>query len=155
MKILFLTIIIIPLFSFGQKTPIGSYAGHYGEKLEIRQDSTFYYSWSFDMTFSWTRGFWKVDNDTLLLNIDVVWDTVFISGKDKLVLSFDSLASRENKATYYDTLRSYGQSLDRYPKKLFLKKDRLYRISQTGNIDKRRARGIWTPKKIPTWFRRK
>jgi hypothetical protein len=65
---LFICFLFRSLISYGQTNInrlIGKYADYSGDKIELKGDSTFYYSWRFDLMSSWSKGKWSIKNDTI------------------------------------------------------------------------------------------
>src|SRR5687767_6639882 len=95
----------ISWISKSQELRSGVYKNNYfGENIELRHDSTFYYTWNGHMQGSWTKGQWSIKGDTIFFHMIPVYDTVLIkkvdgSLIDSLRLSLDSLPSREELKT--------------------------------------------------------
>lgn len=151
--VLLLTTIFIP--TSGQRLT-GKYAAYYGNSLELKDDSTFIYRWSFDLASSWTVGKWKVLNKTVYLTITNVYDTLTREGKsDSLVLSSDDKSNRIRIEEFVVNQISGGgqnRKVDRITDRLSIRGKRLYLMSKTGQILKTKESGIWDNKKRPTYY---
>lgn len=152
------TILFLTLSSnlFAQDKIIGHYRDYFGSRLQLNSDSTFKYTWNFDLSASWTKGTWIVENDTVYLQMTPIYDTISKtnngSAVDQLVLSDDEASERLTQQQFIGQgLLSGGQNKTPYPEKLFYKKGRLYGIKD-GRFVKKKHRGIWTKKKYPPWF---
>jgi hypothetical protein len=133
----------------------GSYHDYFGGSLNINQDSTFKYSWDFDLLGSWTKGKWRVANDTVYFSMIPVYDTVrqYLSNGeiiDSLVLSVDEKSERITLDL--NILNSGGQNVHPYPERLLYRRNRLYGIDIHGKLYKKWSRGFWSKKKWPPWF---
>jgi hypothetical protein len=99
-----------------------------------------------------------MQDDIIYFSMTPVWDTVRLEGryasKDTLLLSVDSLASRETQSFYFDTLRSYGQRYYQHPEKLIFTGRRLYQIGSNGKPMRTRVKSYGRKKKVPTWLYR-
>jgi hypothetical protein len=158
MKISIATILFILSFNLSaQRSIIGRYRDYFGSRLELNADSTFKYSWRFDLSYSWTKGTWSFKNDTLCFHMLPTYDTISYknndgSSPDKLILSVDETSERLMPEQYTGMgLSSGGQNIQGYPDKLFSKKGRLYKIYNR-RLVKKKQRGIWTKKKWTPWF---
>ena len=158
MRVFILLLLLVSLSSSAQKSPIGTYQDYFGTRLEIRSDSTFFYTYKFHLYSSWTLGVWYTQEDTIHFSMTPVWDTVRLEGryasKDTLLLSVDSLASRETHSFYFDTLRGYGQRYYDYPKKLIFAGSRLYQIRSDGKPDRSKVKSYGRKQNVPTWLYR-
>ena len=151
----------LTLFCFGQNNIVGIYNNHFGEKIELKFDSTFVHTNRFDLSSSWTNGKWKIFNDTIYLKTILVLDTLQIRNsekiiwRDSLVLSSDSKSNRIEMEEYVVTLISGGgQNRVKPPEKLYLKNEKLYLINANGEIDKKKIEQFWTRKKYKTNFKK-
>ena len=141
-----------------QNKIVGKYADYFGRNLQLKSDSTFDYTYRFDLYATWTQGIWSLRNDTVYLEWKPVYDTVRVQtassiDKDSLMLSLDRTAER-TELPDAQVLHSGGQNYYPYPQKLFHTRDRLNSISNDGKLVKKKTRGIWTKKKFPPWFRK-
>ena len=146
---------IISISTSGQRLT-GKYAAYYGNSLELKDDSTFRYEWSFDLASSWTVGKWKVSNKTLYLTIVDVYDTLTREGKlDSLVLSSDDKSNRIKIEEFVGNLISgcgQNRKVDRVTNRLAIRGKRLYLMSKTGQVLRTKESGIWDRKKRPTYY---
>ncbi|MBZ5857315.1 hypothetical protein [Flavihumibacter profundi] len=152
-KIAFL--IILSTSSFGQNRMLGRYRDYFGSRVELSSDSTFKYSWQFDLASSWTKGTWTLVNDTLFFHMKPIYDTLLYLNRsnslvDTLILSEDE---KPERISFSDTiyLSSGGQNYQICPDKLFFKNERLYKI-WNGSLVRKKQKGFWTGKKWDPWF---
>ncbi|MFI1770312.1 hypothetical protein [Thalassobellus citreus] len=155
-------ILLISKVCFGQDKYIGFYYDRFHETIELKADSTFIHNYRFDLSSSWTTGKWKSKNDTIYLTTILVKDTVRLMNSshktinDSLVLSADQKIDRIEPNEYFlNQISSGGQNRQNPPRKLFWKKERLYRIKENGNLDLSKAKQFWTRKKYKTYFIKK
>lgn len=164
-KMRLITLIMILLFtkvSIGQIVIEGMYSDRFGEKIELKSDSTFVHTYRFDLASSWTIGKWRTSNDTIYLVTQIVKDTLQIRDaegrkvKDSLVISSDKKSSRiENGEYIIDLISSGGQNRVKPPEKLFRKRGRLYRFREGGSLDVRRLKAFWINKRYRTYFEKR
>ena len=162
MKIVQLILILIfTKNSFGQNDLCGIYNNRFGEKIELKSDSTFIHNYQFDLSSSWTSGKWKISNGTLYLKTKLVLDTLSTIKvenkiiKDSLVLSSDRKSNRIEIEEYaINSLSGAGQNRFKPPNKLFWKRKRLYLINENGTLDLRKIKAFWSDKKYKTYFRK-
>lgn len=153
-------LLFISTLSFGQGKIIGNYSSRFGEKIELKSDSTFIYNWRFDLASSWSKGKWSIDNDTIYLDVIPVMDTLKIVKKniqsDSLVFSSDQ---KENRITAGEALANAlsggGQNRNEPPQKIFFKNGKLYRITDNNEIDDKKRQQIGTGKKYKNFYYRK
>lgn len=152
------TILLLTLSSssYAQDKIVGQYRDYFGSRLQLNADSTFKYTWHFDLSASWTKGTWTVENDTVYFHMLPTYDTISNtnngSAVDNLVLSDNEISERLTQQQYEGQgLSSGGQNKIPNPEKLFYKKDRLYGINN-GRLYTQRHKAIWTKKKFPPWF---
>ena len=137
---------------------IGKYQDYFGDRIEIKADSTFRYSWQFDLAASWSKGIWKIKNDTVYFKTIPVYDTLRYKnnqGKfvDSLVLSDLEKPKLIFTPNIDEMLSSGGQNREQCPLKLFLKDERLYGITEYGKLVTKKVRGFWDPsKKWDPWY---
>ena len=143
--------------AFSQCELIGHYRDHFGSQLQLNLDSTFKYTWYFDLASSWTIGKWRVKGDTLYFKMTPIYDTFELrspNGKiyDTLMLSSDNIKERLSPEQAIATmLSSGGQNQNPYPEKLLFMAGRLYKISN-GQLLTEKQRGLWSWKKYDPWF---
>jgi hypothetical protein len=153
-------IIFLLTLSFGlfaQDKIAGRYRDYFGSRIQLDADSTFEYTWHFDLSGSWTKGKWSLKKDTVNFHMTPTYDTIsYINNEgtsaDKLILSVDKTSERLTPEQYASMgLSSVGQNIQPYPDKLFFKRQRLYNI-RNGRLVKKRIKGFWTKKKWNPWF---
>jgi hypothetical protein len=143
-----------------QKKFIGNYYDYFGSRIEIYSDSTYNYSFRFDLGSSWTMGKWKANKDTLYFTMIPIYDTLVYKDSsrtiltDSLILSTDrnpeKITSLENIAGY---LSSGGQNRHPSPDKLFYKRNKLFLIVN-GKLSRDKIKGFWTQKKyVPCYIK--
>ena len=150
-------LILISTLTFGQKKISGKYSNKFGEKIELKTDSTFIYNWQFDLASSWSKGKWSVKNDTIFLKVIPIMDTLKIEKNNKysdsLILSSDQKASLvENNEFVTSTLSSGGQNRQKPPQKLLIKNGKLFRFTDNNEIDKKKHLQLGGNKKYKTYF---
>jgi hypothetical protein len=100
MKILLaLYFIVVCAHLNAQSGAAGHYRDYFGGSLNIEPDSTFMYSWYFDLQGSWTKGEWRMTRDTIYFTMIPVYDTLRQASKngkirDSLILSVDEKSER-------------------------------------------------------------
>jgi hypothetical protein len=158
MKILTTTLLILnSLVLFSQEAVIGHYRDFFGSRLYLNADSTFKYTWNFDMLSSWTKGTWTIRQDTVYLNMVPLYDTVGVrkldgSEHDSLILSTDESPERITQIQLAGTmLAGGGQNRQAYPEKLVFKKDRLYKL-RNGRLETQKQKGIGSGRKWDPWY---
>lgn len=158
MKIL--TTIFLLTLSFGlfaQDKIVGHYRDYFGSRIQLNADSTFKYTWHFDLSGSWTKGTWSLKNDTVYFHMVPTYDTISYKNNDsisadKLILSADETSERLTPEQYANMgLSSGGQNIRSSPDKLFSKRQKLFAI-KNGKLVKKKIKGIWTKKKWRPWF---
>jgi hypothetical protein len=152
---LFLYSIVICTSLNAQSIVAGHYRNYFGGSLNIVPDSTFKYSWHFDLQGSWTNGKWRMIKDTVYFTMIPVYDTITHAIKngeivDSLVLSLDEIPKRTT--INLNVLYSGGQNIQPYPTKLLYRKNRLYEIDKHGKLDKKWGKNLWSKRKWPPWF---
>jgi len=158
MKILTIILLLIISFNlFGQNKIVVRYRDYFGSRIQLYADSTFKYTWHFDMASSWTKGTWTQTGDTVCFHMVPTYDTLRQTNSkgvsyDTLILSDDEMSERiipVQSATII--LSSGGQNRSAYPDKLLYRKGRLYKI-KNGNLVTKKQKGFWTGKKWDPWF---
>ena len=140
-----------------QDIVVGRYRDYFGNRIQLNSDSTFKYTWNFDMQASWTKGTWTKLKDTIFFYMVPTYDTVTFTkanslSVDSLILSTDETPERFTQVQFAAMLLSSGgQNRMNYPDKLLLKKERLYKI-QNGRLVTKKQKGFWTNKKWTPWF---
>ena len=136
----------------------GRYYDRFGNKLELRADSTFSHSWQIDLASSWSQGSWTARNDTVFITIVPVFDTLKTSSKyigtvDSLVLSADKSSDMISMETYaMNSIASGGQNRERPPLKLYYKRERLYYMDINNQLVSRKVKSFTTRNKVVSWF---
>ena len=150
-----------------EKIP-GHYHDYLTDALEINADSTFNYTFRFDLVYSWSKGMWKASNDTIYFKTVLIFDTISYKDEktqlmaDSLFLSVDE---RSNRGFDSFLLTNRGKSTSKMvrddreiqntfpaPEKLFFRKNRLYGIYKNGKLSKGKVQSIITQKKYPAYF---
>ena len=156
---------MLSLSSVAQKNVLGHYKDYFGNNIELNADSTFKYTFHFDLSGSWTKGTWSLKNDTVYFQMIPTYDTISYKNKDgtfadKLILSVDEkperITVRQNTNGLPELnsdagLVSGGQNFQGYPRKLFFKNGRLYKIDK-GQIVVKKQNALWINKKFVPWY---
>ena len=131
----------------------GTYKGNYGRTIELNKDSTFRFSWHFDLAGSWSIGTWKMQNDNIELNSTPIFDTLELSNsKDSLVLSWDEHSGRITSSEFAISLISGGgQNRVEAPTALIFRSNKLYQINRRGKPSKKKGRTL-DGKKYNSWY---
>lgn len=129
---------------FSQDELAGSYSNQIGEKIILKSDNTFEYYWNFDLSASWNIGNWKIDNkNEILLEIIEVKDTIIMKNEVRLVLSSDKISNRiTSLEDISNSLSSGGQSRSLPPKRLLVKRNKLYTFSKDDEIRDEKVQSI-------------
>jgi len=151
-------ILLITNLTFGQEKYVGIYKDQFSESIELKSDSTFVHNYRFDLASSWTTGKWKVEKDTIYLTTEFVMDTLNIRNsknkiiRDSLVISSDRESKRIEKIEHLSyLLSSGGQNRLKPPEKMFWKRNKIYRITEEGEVEKiRKVKGD----RYKTYFRK-
>jgi hypothetical protein len=158
MKILTLIILLtLQLSLLAQNKIVGRYRDYFGSRIQLNADSTFKYTWHFDMSGSWTKGTWTLKGDTVYFYMVPTYDTLKFATVsnmtvDSLIISTDEIPERFTQEQYAAMLLSSGgQNRMDYPEKLLFKKARLYKI-QNGRRITKKQKGLWSTKKWNPWF---
>ena len=147
----------LPFTLFAQDKIVGHYRDHFSSRIQINSDKTFKYSWHLDLSVSWTKGTWTINNDTVYFHVIPTFDTISYKNKnglltDTLILSTDEIPERLTQEQYAGQgLSSGGQNRTPCPDKLFFKEQKLFAIKD-GKLVKKKIRGFWTKKKWSPWF---
>lgn len=159
---IFLIFLTNNYLTFAQANISGNYKNNFGNTLKLLSDSTFRFTWSFDLAASWTNGNWSVKRDTLYFNPIFVYDTVSLFNKenvwlkDTLVLSFDEKSNKIKPGEIIlNEVFSSGQNRCPVPSKLFFRNNKLYEIDKFGRLIKKKKRGFLSKKKYIPWYFRK
>ncbi|KYG71412.1 hypothetical protein EV198_3368 [Roseivirga ehrenbergii] len=142
-----------------QSSISGTYRSYFGEKLELRSDSTFIYNWKFDLASRWSIGEWYKSDSFIFLKVTPVYDTLRVSdGRlnkelDSLVLSADQSSGVITIEDFVSSqLSSGGQLTDIRFDKLFRRNNKLFKVQENGRLSRKRVRPIFGRKKRPTYF---
>ena len=158
MKILTITLLLSLSFCLtAQHKVIGRYRDYFGNRIQLNADSTFKYTWNFDMAASWSKGIWVLKNDTVFFNMIPTYDTLSMVNSnnitlDTLILSDDEISERitpDQSASI--ALSSGGQNRTTYPDKLVFNKGLLYKIQNGASVIKKQ-KGFWSSKKWSPWY---
>lgn len=136
---------------------VGKYQDYFGNNIEIRSDSTFSYSWHFDLEASWSKGTWSIKNDTVYFKTIPINDTLRYKNNDgkfvdSLVLSDEEKPKLITTPNTIGMLSSGGQNRQPCPDKLFYRKDKLFDINKDGKLITKKIRGFWSKKKWDPWY---
>ena len=141
----FLLVVSFYIFSctvYGQDKFVGNYYNHFGSEFKLNSDSTFEYTWRFDLASSWTNGIWHVGNDTIYLQAVPVYDTLrseankgnVINAVNSIVLSSNSKAESITKAQHIVSgIVGGGQNRQAIPTKLYFRRKKLFMVDTMGN----------------------
>jgi hypothetical protein len=136
MKInLFITISLI-IISFQQDKIVGKYRDNFGSEFIFKSDSTYEYNAASHFMGFWSKGKWKVNNDTIFFKAVPSYDTLRIVGRrDSLILSRTKtpqlISANSIKEIFWP--KSSGKQ-DVYSGKLFFQDNRLYEIKNNGKL---------------------
>ena len=136
----------------------------------IKDDSTFFISNRGDLSYSWAKGTWNTNIDTINFEYVPVYDTLIelsqnnTLSRKSLVLSCDqnpNLISLVNYNTQEFEARKFEIEMCKnqqvksiVPQKLFIKKGKLYFFDNYGNPIKKRYRSMETNKKMMPGYRK-
>ena len=166
--LLYLTLILCS--ASAQEVFYGRYQDYFTDELNINFDSTFKYTFRFDLEYSWTKGTWKVSNDTIYFTTMLIFDTIrYKDDKTKLIADSLFLSIDEKPNLGFDSLYIYidgkkelapvenfrVQNTHSAPDRFFYRKHKLYTISKNGKLGKDKIRGTWSNKKYPPWYIKK
>lgn len=154
--------LLICIISWNTLSAQHIFPGHYenfdGCAVDFYPDSTFHFSWHFDLMGSWTKGRWSCDRDTIILTAIPIFDTVTYLTKtsgsvDSLVLSLDTVPERKSPEPS-NVLYSGGQNKYPCPAKLLFRKNHLYYLNEEGQAEVKWERPflLRRGKKYPNWF---
>ena len=137
---------------------LGHYRNFDGCEIDLHADSTFYFSWHFDLMGSWTIGRWHLGHDTIILTAIPIYDTLTYRTEnggtaDSLVLSQDTIPVRRSPDPP-DWLHAGGQNWHPCLARLLFRKGRLYYLNDKGRTKVRWQRrwGERRGTKYPDWF---
>lgn len=156
----FILVILLLFTSFkSEEYIIGKYNDFLGNSIELKSDSTYYFSFRFDLNYSWTSGTYSVKNDTVFLKAITVFDTIMpnnnIYTPYTLVRSVDEISEVMNQKEYDLSLNTNAQqNLYDSPTKLYKKKNRLYLVYGKGEVLKNKQKKFGTRKKYPPYYKK-
>lgn len=139
-----------------QEKIAGQYRDNFGSVITLNPDSTFAYTYHFDMVGTWTVGTYKIVNDTIFFNEVPVYDTVqFNRDKlgDSLVLSDDRKPERIALDAFTNRFfSSSAQDRMSHPLVLIWRKNRLYTLDRHGKLNSKKIKAVTTGKKYVSWY---
>ena len=150
-----LSILLLILINFKHGNVEGDYFNHFGSKLKINSDKTFLYTWNFDVASSWSKGMWKMKNDTIYFDVIPVYDTLRRTNlKDTLVLSIDQKPEliSDMSIVFIEILSSGGQNRQKMSSKLYFDGEKLIEIKKNGKLNNRKSKAFWENRQYNTWF---
>jgi hypothetical protein len=157
-----LAILLISALPFGlnaQNKYLGNWNNYWGCELSINEDSTFKFSWHFDLSGSWTAGTWKTENDTIFFKVVLVYDTLRYFDSKRNIQVDSTILSLDDKAEVIPNalpnfLSSGGQNIYPMSDKLFYRNNKLYVIDKNGELIKSKMRNSMYPKHkpLPRWY---
>ncbi|TYB79234.1 hypothetical protein [Bizionia myxarmorum] len=156
MKIKFLISSIIIFMLFQKDDIVGKYRDNFGSEYIFNSDYTYEYNASFHFKGFWSKGKWRVKNDTIYYEAIPSYHTLRIAGKkDSLILSRNKTAQLISANSYEEVFwpRSSGEQ-DVHKNKLFFKDGKLYKIKKNGKlITKKRTKSDRIDgEKFDPWF---
>jgi hypothetical protein len=138
---------------------VGPYHDYFGSDIEINADSTFKYTWAFDLASSWSKGTWTVTNDTVYFKTIPIYDTLRYKDSagrlvDSLILSIQKKPKllTDPVDAAMDLLSGGGQNRSPCPGRLFYADGKLFGINKDGQIITQQVRGFGINKKYDTWY---
>jgi hypothetical protein len=158
MKTLIIAFLLsIPFCLFAQDKIAGNYRDHFSSRIQLNSDSTFKFTFRFDLLGSWTKGTWRLQDDTVYFDMVLAYDTISYRKSnnltnDSLILSIDEIPERLTPEQYTAMgLYSSGQNLIPHPNKLVCKNGRLYRV-KNGKLVVKKEKSFGIGKKWAPWF---
>ena len=137
---------------------IGKYRDYFGSEIIINRDSTFKYTWHFNLFSSWSNGKWTIKSDTIYLKTIPIYDTLtYTNSNGKLVDSL-VLSDDEHPKRIYPTiitnngLLGGGQNHRPCPERLFYRDNKLYAFTDKGKLVRKKVRGFWSRKKFDPMY---
>ena len=116
---------------------VGNYQTH-GSTIKLKADFTYEYKWYGHMISGWSKGNWRINNDTIHFEPVLVYDTLRRVGQqDSLLLSGSNgptLIVADSADEWYYPKR-VGEQTTNIPKKYFYKSDRLYIVQKDGKLN--------------------
>lgn len=145
---------------FSQDNIAGRYRNYFGSRLQLNTDNTFKYDWGFDLSWSWTKGTWRLIGDTVYFTVIYVYDTLAIKRGngttiDTLILSDNETTERIATNNYIGLTQPpfppWGQNYKPAPNKLVYKRGRFYEL-KNGRLVKNKQTNYWTKKSFDPWY---
>ena len=136
MKTLLVLLISTIVFCTYDKV-VGNYQTH-GSTIKLKADLTYEYKWYGHMISGWSKGNWRIDNDTIHFEPILVYDILRRVGQqDSLLLSGSNGATLivADAANDWYYPKRVGQQTTNIPKKYFYKNDKLYIVLKNGKLD--------------------
>lgn len=132
----------------------------FDSEIKFNADLTYEYDVYYHSYSIWSKGNWKIKNDTVYLHPVLIYDTLRIVGKkDSLVLSSTKnpnliLARNLNEILWPE---SSGEQTANIFKKLFYKKGKLFKIDQNGKLKIKKERKPYyrSEEYYNPWFEKK
>lgn len=170
MKKLIIIILVLAIqetYLHGQNNVFGNYRNFFGSKLILNSDSTYKYTYAFDLFSSWSIGKWTLRKDTILLTNVIVYDTItthcvfengvkkFYKTKPELIISLDEKPEATNDLdANLGYISGGGQNRYSEPMKLFYKNEKLYEIKADGKLKRKKIKGFMSREKFyPYYFK--
>lgn len=148
----------------------GKYYNHFGCKLELLIDSSYSFSYHFDLSSSWSKGKWTISHDTLLLKNIPIYDTLIATDttwtkhtpkiystktKEELVLSSDDKSGKISmNESLINSISGGGQNRLMPPIKMIIKKGKLYQLDKNGRLNRKKVEGILSEKNYKTYYQK-
>ena len=145
---------------------MGTYSDWFGQEIELNADSSFQYGYHFDLITDRSQGRWTMNGDTLALQYMDVSD-VYVTIDSMPMFREGSLRrvgyprhtiapSLDNKVDTiqgrYERVCCPGSGMR--PTRLYVSKDRLFLLTETGIVIRRKGRNI-TGKRVPSYFQKR
>ena len=150
-----LSLLLLILINFKHGNVEGDYFNHFGSKLKINSDKTFLYTWNFDLASSWSKGTWKMENDTIYFDVIPIYDTLRRPNlKDSLVLSIGQKPEliTDSSIVFIEALSSGGQNRQKMSSKLYFNGEKLIEIKKNGKLNNKKLKAFWDNRNYNTWF---
>lgn len=156
MRLFFTLINLLYFYKASGQNLTGKYVDHFGHSLEFAGNNTFKIDWRFDLAKTWSKGKWRISNDTVYLKYINIYDTLSREGKaDSLVLSIDEKPKSVNEVEYaIRCMASITQRAD-ITDKLYYKRGRLFLVDKDGRVSRKKVPGYIRKTKYHTWYFKK
>jgi len=168
-KILFILSFLLSLQASPQVIS-GKYYNYSGCKLDLLTDSSYFFSYHFDLSSSWSIGKWTISKDTLLLKNIPIYDTLIVTDttwtlpaakvfsvkrSEELVLSTDEKSGKISLTeSIMNSISGGGQNRMLPPSKLIIKKGKLYQLNKNGRLDRKKVEDLFSKKKYKTYYKK-